>query len=227
MTSKKKIDAFLKELAIQDSMNEDAEEGDFDLSFHSLYSVIQVVKINKTAYEDFHKNPKISKSKFEEHFAKAPKKSTHTFLQYDLSNENVKLLLNYSDVEHQFQAVFDDSFSHLLREYKKSIETERQFDFDSSKKEYSLVLIRNFDNATVSGNFDENFHKSIGLGFQTDNFHLKIHHLKLTDGSIVYGYIPTYNDKSFEVSIDNCIEHTSLYLMSSDSQSKRIKITKK
>ena len=227
MTSKKKINAFLQELAIQDSMNELAEEGDFDLSFHSSYSVIQVVKVNKTAYEDFHNNPKISKSKFEELFAKVPKKSTHTFLQYDLSNENIKLLLYYSDVEHHFQTVFDDSFSHQLGEYKKSIETERQLDIDGSKKEYSLVLIRKFENAAVSGNFDENFHKSVGLGFQSDNFHLKIQHIKLTDGSFVYGYLPTYNDKSFEVSIENCIEHTSLFLMSSDSQSKRIKISKK
>ena len=227
MTNKKKIDAFLKELAIQDSMNEHAEEGDFDLSFHSSYSVIQVAKVNKTTYGNFHKNLNISKSKFEELFAKVPKKSTHTFLQYDLSNENIKLFLNYSDVKHQFQTVFDDSYSHQLGEYKKSIEPERLFNIDASKREYSLVLIRKFEHATVSGNFDENFHKSVGLGFQSNNFHIKIHHLKLTDGSMIYGYLPTYNDKSFEVSIDNCIEHTSLLLMCSDSQSEFIKISKK
>jgi hypothetical protein len=227
MTKKKKIDAFLKELAIQDSMNENNEEGDFDLSFHSSYSVIQVVKVTKSTHEEILEKRKISKSKFEELFVKVPRKNTHTFLQYDLSNENIKLLINYSDVEHQFQTVFDDSFSQQLGEYKNSIETERLFDIDSSKKEYSLVLTRKFDNATVSGNFEENFHKSIGLGFQSNNFHIKIHHLKLTDDSIIYGYLPTYNHKLFDVSIDNCIEHTSLCLMCSGRQSEFIKISKK
>jgi hypothetical protein len=227
MTRKKKIDAFLKELAIKDRMNEHNEEGDFDLSFHSSYSVIQVVKVTKTTHEEIHKKRKISKNKFEELFVKVPKKNTHTFLQYDLSNENIKLLLNYSDVEHQFQTVFDDSFSYQLGEYKKSISTERQFDIDSSKKNYSLVLIRKFENATVSGNFDENFHKSVGLGFQSENFHIKIHHLKLPDESIIYGYVPTYKNKLFDVSIDNCIENTSLLIMCSGRQSELIKISKK
>jgi len=227
MPSKKKIDAFLKELSIQDSMNEHDEEGDFDLSFYSSYSVIKIVKINKTFYNEILKNRKISKNRFEDLFAKLSKKDTHTFIQYDLCNESMQLLLNYSDVENAFQQFFDDMFLHHLDAYKKTIDTTRKFNIDSSKNEYSLIHFTKYENATVSGNFEENFSKSLGLGFQYENFDVNFHHLKLTDGSIIYGYKPTYEKKSFDISIENCIEHTLLFLMCSDSQSELIKITKK
>ena len=227
MTNKKKSDEFLKYLSEQDELNEDSEEGDFDLSFYSSYSVIKILKINKSLFNEIDKTRKISKSKFEELFSKVTEKNTHSFLHYDLSYESMKVLLNYSDVEYEFQQLFDELFLNKLDAYKKSIENTRQFKIDNTKNEYALAHIINYKNAILTGNFDENFSKTVGFGFQFDDFNINFHHLKLIDNSIIYGFVPTYQEIPFDLSIDDCIKHSSLLLMSSKNQSEYIKLSKK